>query len=72
MKSEDLRAMFSQVAGPMALAAKEQLAATLTELDQDPVGHVAFEVLRARVRGELDGREALLAVIHEATRKRPA
>lgn len=72
MKPEDLRAMFSQVAGPLALAAKEQVSVTLTELDQDPVGHVAFELVRARVRGELSDRETLLAVLHEATRRRPA
>jgi hypothetical protein len=67
LSPDDLRALLAQVAIP----AKESLSAALKTFDADPIGHVACELLRARVRGELDGRDAFLSVLHQATKKEP-
>lgn len=65
LSPDDLRLLLAQLAVP----ARESLAEALRTFDSDPVGHIACELVRARVRGELDGRADFLSVIHRATKR---
>ena len=50
--------------------AKEIVRGKLEETDQHPVGHLAFELIRAHVRGELETRDDFFAVLREAIKPR--
>lgn len=67
MKPEDLQLLMSSVLGP----AKETIREGLTELDQTPLGHVAFELFRAKLRGDVSSVDDIVAVLHEATKPKP-
>jgi hypothetical protein len=61
---EDAKLLIAQVLG----ASKEGIRGTLEALDSHPLGRIAMEMLRAKVRGELVDQSDVLAAIHEATR----
>jgi hypothetical protein len=64
LSPEDAKLLIAQVLG----ASKEGIRGTLEALDSHPIGRVAMEMLRAKVRGELMNKDDVLAAIHEATR----
>jgi hypothetical protein len=66
MTPDDLKKLLALGIGP----AKEVVRGKLEEADQHPVGHFAFELVRAHLRGELDTKDDFLAVLREAIKPR--
>lgn len=64
MNPEHARELLAQVLGASAAGVR----GTLEALDEHPVGRIAMEMLRAKIRGELVDQADIFAAIHEATR----
>lgn len=64
MNPEDAKLLVAQLLS----VSKDGIRGTLEALDSHPVGRIAMEMLRAKVRGELTSQDDVFAAIHEATR----
>lgn len=64
MNPDDAKLLIAQVLS----VSKDGIRGTLEALDSHPLGRIAMEMLRAKVRGELLTQEDVLAAVHQATR----
>lgn len=51
--------------------AGEELRKKLAALDNDTLGHVVVQVVRAHTQGRINNEDDLRQVVHEATEPRP-